>query len=164
MSWWNGPRVVYHGTDNLSATAIRHSGIDSASFRPRKDFGAGFYVTSVFHQAKQWANQRVRRTAAARNAEVLEYALDWDDVASLNHLVFVVDGQDYYDFVAFCRAGNVSHGRRQAYDVVYGPVSLWPQKLAIANCDQLLFSDPKGIPGFAFPSQSRSPPHQSKFF
>ena len=164
MPWQNGPLVVYHGTDNLSATAIRRSGIDRSKFRPKTDFGSGFYVTTVLHQAEQWANQRTRRTASAHNAEVLEYTLARDELASLDHLAFVVDSRDYYDLIAFCRAGNPSHGRQAAYDVVYGPVSLWPQQLAIANCDQILFSDPTRISGFTRPSRSQSPPNHSKFF
>ena len=151
MTWANGPITVYHGTDNMSAASIR-GGINPVYFRPRTDFGAGFYVTTVLHQAQQWANQRARRIGNAQ-AEVLEYHLDRSAVETQRHLAFNLDGTDYWDFVTFCRTGAANHGpaRSWPYDVVYGPVSLWPQQLVLANCDQLLLSDPNALgAGFRF--------------
>jgi hypothetical protein len=167
MPWMNGPVVVYHGTDNLSATRIRSSGILPAYFKSATDFGAGFYVTTVLHQAKQWANQKCRRTSGTQNAEVLEYQLPRNTIETLRHLSFITDSGDYYDFVAYCRGAAPNHGpvpRAAAYDVVYGLVSLWPQLLVLANCDQILFSDPSKVTEFATPSQSIRPPNLNKYF
>jgi Protein of unknown function (DUF3990) len=144
MPWSNGPIDVYHGTDSLSGNAIRLSGIDPNRFNTKTDFGKGFYVTTSRHQAEQWANQRCRPTAHL-NPEVLEYHLLRDVIESLNHLTFIMDTIDYHEFVEYCRPGQTNHGpfpRSTPYDVVYGPVRLWPQRIVLANCDQILFTDP----------------------
>ena len=58
------------------------------------------------------------------------------------------------------------HGasRVKSYAVVYGPVSLWPQRLVIADCDQILFSDPANVVGLAYPTASLTPPGGARFF
>jgi hypothetical protein len=173
MAWQNGELVVYHGTDNLSANTIRMSGINPAIPNTRTDFGKGFYVTTSLHQAQQWANQRCR-SKHGRNPEVLQYHLLRDAIEILTHLTFVVDTADYYDFTDYCRSGSPNHGpapRAIPYDVVYGPVRLWPQRLVLANCDQVLFSDPSKIKDpsglgrdFSRPSRSIRPPATNRFF
>lgn len=164
MTWTNGPITVYHGTDSVSAGSIR-AGINSAHFRPHTDFGAGFYVSTVLHQAQQWANQRARRTGNTR-AEVLEFELDRNAVEPLRHLTFNLDGNDYWDFVAYCRSGAPNHGPRrvQPYDIVYGPVSLWSQQLVLANCDQVLLSDPGALGADFHYRQAITPNASSRFF
>ena len=166
MAWVNGPLTVFHGTDNLSATSIRLHGINPGRFRRQTDFGIGFYVTTVQHQAEQWANQRCRRTPGTANAEVLEYSLSRAQIEALVHLCFTLDDGDFYEFVAYCRSGLGNHGptRMRPYDLVYGPVSLWPQLLAVADCDQILFSDPSKITGFSLPIRTLRPKSGSKFF
>lgn len=165
MAWDDQAATFYHGTDSLSATSIRLYGIDTSNFRRKSDFGAGFYVTTVVHQAEQWANRRCRKRAGT-TAEVLKYELERSSIETLRHLAFVVDDNDYYDFIAYCRSGAANHGpnRPSQYEVVLGPVSLWPQKLVLASCDQLLFSNPNGLKGFDKPVRSLSPAGGQRFF
>jgi hypothetical protein len=173
MPWSNGTITVYHGTDNLSANAIRASGLDPNRFNSKTDFGKGFYVTTSLHQAQQWANQRCRPTAHL-NPEVLEYQLLRDVIESLTHLAFIMDTIDYHEFVEYCRPGRANHGphpRSIPYDVVYGPVRLWPQRIVLANCDQILFTDPtklrdSGRRGrdFSRPVGTVRPPAPNRFF
>jgi hypothetical protein len=176
MAWANNPIVVYHGTDNLSAASIRISGLDPSCFKADTDFGAGFYVTPVLYQAEQWANQKIRKTTVPGilNAEVLEFALSRPMIESLSHITFITDTNDFHDLVDYCRNQNTNHGplpRSTPYAVVYGPVSLWPQRLAIADCEQILFSDPLSLRDpngtgldFQNPSQRITPPNGAKFF
>ncbi|MDL2408506.1 DUF3990 domain-containing protein [Rhizobium calliandrae] len=147
MPWPNITLTVYHGTDSLSGNNIRMNGILAQYFNPSSDFGAGFYVTTSLHQAKNWANERVRTIGGfGVNAEVLQYDLSRSAIETLEHLVFVTDTQDFHDLCAFCRGGGgVSHGRTAPYDAIYGPVSLSPQTLVIANCDQICFPNPANI-------------------
>lgn len=166
MAWSNGPLVVYHGTDHASAQSIRSSGIDPSRFRAKTDFGAGFYVTTTQHQAQQWANQRCRRMSSAQ-AEVLIYKVGRGTMETLRHLSFVIDDVSYYDFVAYCRSGATNHGplpRRRPYQIIYGPVSLWPQKLVIQGCDQISFTDPRGATEFQSPWRSLIPKSGQRFF
>ena len=175
MAWANNPIVVYQGTDNLSANSINISSLNPSSFNAATDFGPGFYVTPVLHQAQQWANQKVRRTPGVLNAEVLEYTLSRPMIEALPHITFITDTDDFHELVDYCRKGSPNHGpspRRAPYGVVYGPVSLWPQKLVIADCEQILFSDPLTLRDpdsatamdFRNPSQRIRPPNNAKFF
>ncbi len=121
--------------------------------RPRTDFGQGFYTTTSEHQARQWANQRCRRILAPRGsgptATVLRFAIDRDALADLHHLAFVRETADFWNLVHDCRLGFPPHqrtgSRQRAYDVVYGPVSLWQQTLVIADCDQISFHTARAL-------------------
>ena len=84
------------------------------------------------------------RTAAV----VLEFVLDRDQLAALEALCFLRETRDFWDFIHDCRGGFLSHGRtypRGPYDLVYGPVTLWPQRLTIHNCDQLGFHTARAL-------------------
>ncbi len=148
--WKNQPLKVYHGCDDVSANQIvpaggRH-GISLASGSPTTDFGQGFYTTTNVHQAEQWANRRfyIGQGRGAKSAAVVEFTIDRDTMADLEHMAFVREdfapNSDYWQLVAHCRSGN-NHARAGSgyYDVVYGPVSLYPQFLVIANADQISF-------------------------
>jgi uncharacterized protein DUF3990 len=155
----NPPLFVYHGTDDVSVGAVGLAvgtplplGVNPTLGRVFTDFGQGFYTTTWDHQARQWANARVLRTlapppAAGRNAIVLRFELDRDWLAGLESLVFVRPLLDFWNLVDDCRNGFPPHQRPprpprnppRAYDVVFGPVTLWPQRLLIQDCDQVSF-------------------------
>jgi Protein of unknown function (DUF3990) len=149
--WQNKDLVVYHGTDDLSVHASHLAAgaslamtVNLALCRPFTDFGQGFYVTTSLHQAKQWANSRALRrlapTGPVPNAIVISFRLSRDWLASLEALVFVRPTKDFWDLVEDCRNGFPPHQRSSgAYDVVYGPVTIWPQRLIIQDCDQISF-------------------------
>jgi len=150
-SWSNGRLTVYHGTDAVSANLPVPVAGQQAPFsvqlsqcRPATDFGRGFYTPTSIHQARQWANSKVRRVRRRNRTAglVLRFDLDRDRLAKLESLVFVRPIQDYWDFVTHCRSGGSVHGRRgstREYDVVYGLVTMWPSLLLIQDCDQISF-------------------------
>lgn len=144
MAWTNADLVVFHGTD-LGSLQRLQGGIALALCSPLTDFGQGFYTTTNVHQARQWANQRVRRLQGRPGpgpvALVVEYRIDRNALAGLRHLAFVTEGQDFFDLVTFCRGqGAPLHCCPPGgFDVVYGPVSLWPQTMVIKDCDQISF-------------------------
>lgn len=155
--WSNGPLTVFHGTDSVSlagygrlvqSTPLSGFTVAIARCRPNTDFGQGFYLTTYDHQARQWANVRVRRMRSPRGAPlhavVLSFSIDRDLLAAADTLAFVVATPDYWDLVQDCRLGFPPHrrpGGEQSYDVVYGPVSLWRQELVIHDCDQISIHD-----------------------
>jgi hypothetical protein len=156
--WNNGPLVVYHGTDSaalaaygslVSSSPLPAFKVDITLCRPNTDFGQGFYLTSHLHQARQWANSRVRLSrlrGSADQAVVLSFAIDRDLLASAEALAFVIPTTDYWELVHHCRTGLAPHrrsGTKQRYDIVYGPLSLWPRELIIHDCDQLSVHDQK---------------------
>jgi Protein of unknown function (DUF3990) len=158
--WGNPPLSVYHGTDNVSAVVGRATAAGAqlpflpnlALCRPFTDFGQGFYTTTSEHQAKQWANMRVLRASGRQSfAVVIRFELDRDWLASLDSLVFVRPIADFWRLVSDCRLGFPPHQRipphPAPYDVVYGPVTIWPQTLVIADCDQISFHTQKAVAG-----------------
>ena len=93
MPWTNGPLVLYHGCDHISADSImtpvlpNQHGIHLTQSRALTDFGRGFYTTTSLHQAKNWANSRCRRqihTASSWLATVLSFRVDRNRLAAGN--------------------------------------------------------------------------------
>jgi hypothetical protein len=154
MPWQNGPLTLYHGRDGISANNImtptspyRHS-ITLVYCRALADFGRGFYTTTNLHQARNWANDRCNRlqfVQPPRQPTVLRFDVDRNHMALLQTLCFVTEGltppnTDYWNLITYCRQGQGAHRLSgNNYDVVYGPVSLWPQTLVIKDCDQISF-------------------------
>ena len=163
MTWSNDPLVLYHGCDDTSAASIttpagnRPHGINVSHSRPLTDFGRGFYTTTSLHQAKNWANIRCKRLNGAPGqanalATILQFNVDRDALSKKELLTFVIEGQDFWDFVSYCRLGSgphrpVSAGRPAAtnYDIIFGPVSVWPQTLILSSCDQVSFHTPAAL-------------------
>lgn len=155
MAWNNGPVVLYHGCDNASAFGIISTGVDLTKCKPLADFGQGFYTTTNLVQAKNWANRRCRVMSVAPGkkaiATVIRFNVDRDQLALLEFLGFVTENSnaDYWDGVRTCRQNSPPSQHRRTgttnYDVVFGPVTLWPQTLVIKDCDQISFHTQRGI-------------------
>src|SRR5713226_5227848 len=136
MAWTNAALTLYHGTDEVSAQSIVR-GVSLASSRILTDFGTGFYTTTSWVQAKNWANDRCRTLARGRGGSVpvaaivpLDVARDvspMPDLATLDTLFFITEGSnpDFWDLVTQCRTtSGARHSRPSGgyYDVVCGPV------------------------------------------
>lgn len=157
MTWANDDMVLYHGCSDRSLRPANPNGISPGggahNISPsvgasRPDFGPGFYTTTWLHQARNWANMRVRRQRTGK-AVVLSMRLDRNHFANLQSLVFPSDRDKFYDFVAYCRAGSFPHAPRSRrngpYDVIAGPVTSSPQTLVIFQADQVSFHTAVGI-------------------
>jgi hypothetical protein len=154
--WKNDALVLYHGCTEHSLRPQNSTGMATGSAQHyisrtvggiRTEFGKGFYATTWSHQAKFWANRQARKLwvrakgISSPRAVVLRFEVSRDALADLECLVFTNEQSGgFWRFVSYCRGGNTPHGRtipgRSAYDVVYGPVSIWPQQLVIKDCDQ----------------------------
>ena len=67
---------------------------------------------------------------------------------------YVVEGaltSDFWRLVTTCRAGRI--GDPPPYDVVFGPVTLWPQTLILKDCDQISFHSLNAINALGAPSR-----------
>ena len=154
MSWTNGPLVLYHGTTDDAAAAISklsrtlpHS-INLDYCKPLKDFGRGFYLTTVLRQAESWADQKFERqpkSSEAACSAVIRFEVDREQLAPLLSLCFVTEStgpnSDYWNFVKHCRKGASTHllqGNKN-YDVVFGPVSVGRQRFIMKDADQVSF-------------------------
>jgi hypothetical protein len=154
------PMVVYHGTDDrLTGAPGLAPGSPLPGFRinlricrPNTDFGQGFYVTTSEHQARQWANTRcLRSPGRSIKALVVRFELDREWLASLASVAFVRPTTDFWDLVTDCRHGFAPHQRlppnNPPFDAIYGPVTLWPQRLVIQDCDQISFHTSRSAVG-----------------
>jgi Protein of unknown function (DUF3990) len=149
--WKNGPLELYHGTDTYHHPGSSTSGakfkylVDWSKLRDGTDFGKGFYTTTSVHQAREWANNGVRRVLAQHgtqsHAMVLMFRVDRNSLAGHDILGFVRATPDYYDLVNYCRNTALAHPRMHGkkYDIVFGPVSLGKQRLVIYDSDQVSF-------------------------
>jgi Protein of unknown function (DUF3990) len=153
MAWHNPDIVLYHGTTFSAAQNVQSIGIQSSYFKPRTDFGPGFYTTTNFVQATQMAKRRIA-LARVRNQSIqgaiLTYTVKRDDLAKLETLYFVrpeAGHKDLWDFIQECRKGTLTHRTQPNngsgyFDVVVGPVAQnwqFPPFACYPEFDQISF-------------------------
>jgi hypothetical protein len=107
---------VFHGSD----TAIEV--VDLTKCKPGKDFGRGFYVTSIFRQANAMAD----RVAKWNNTQPIVSEFDFEEYAfedtDLQALRFDGYNEDWLDFIILNR-NNLSNKPAHNFDIVEGPVA-----------------------------------------
>jgi hypothetical protein len=142
--WHNHPLILYHGTLASDVASIL-AGVSVERGQPRRDFGRGFYTTTLERQAWAWARERAARRAGRRaQPAVVQFRVPRDALAQLETLYFVrgdPDAADYWAFVDHCRQDRGAHRPDGSwYDVVAGPVTLyWDERILIAGADQIGF-------------------------
>ena len=105
--------ILYHGS-NIE--------VKEPKLIPSKrllDFGAGFYLTCDFEQAKKWA----LRTANNRETgvpTVSVFEVDENEFKSLNMLCFNTPDKEWLRYISANRTGRQVD---KEYDVVIGPVA-----------------------------------------
>ena len=104
---------VYHGSiEEVRKTEIR---------QPNRslDYGAGFYTTTSYEQAKRWVERRMKDKGVAVGY-VNIYELDEKLVKNMKSLFFEKPTEEWVSFVMRNRTErNFIHD----YDIVYGPVA-----------------------------------------
>lgn len=146
--WSNSVLRLYHGTTRDHARAIAEGGASVTRGRAARDFGSGFYTTTLERQARSWAYEVARDRMSP--AAVVRFDVDREAFASLATLAFVrgdFDANDFWSFVVHCRIGGRGHARfaraDTLYDVVIGPVAaFWTQRSTIWGSDQISFHTP----------------------
>lgn len=103
--------ILYHGTNTS------FSKIDLMLSRDKRDFGKGFYTTTIFEQAEHWAkNQFIRYGGDGSIVKVFDFDLENE----LSVLTFDSMNIAWLEFVKENRTnGGITHG----YDIVRGPVA-----------------------------------------
>ena len=87
--------ILYHGgAEEITQPDLLHS-------RRAVDFGAGFYVTPIYDQARRWSEKRKRRMGTA---VVSRYEFDESAAAYLKVLRFESYSEAWLDFIVRCRA------------------------------------------------------------
>lgn len=103
--------IVYHGT------AFDFENIDLNKLKNRRDFGKGFYTTTIQAQAEAWAkNIALRNNSSTAYVYVYEFTF----AEELNFKVFDGLTAEWLEFIKDNRTlGDVQH----SFDVVVGPVA-----------------------------------------
>ena len=103
--------TVFHG----SICEVRTP--DLSRSKKNIDFGPGFYVTTIRHQAERWAKRKAARLGG--EAVVTEFNM-LDDWSAYRVKTFPVASVEWLDFVCACRKGGSDYCK---YDVISGPVA-----------------------------------------
>lgn len=82
------------------------------------DYGSGFYTTTDYNQAEQWAKRRINEKH--RIAYVNIYDADVETIRNGNTLWFDSPTEEWVDFVYSNRNNSFFE---HSYDYVYGPVA-----------------------------------------
>ena len=104
---------VYHGGTEI----IDFPKIDVG--RPKLDFGPGFYLTSLYVQAKEWA----MKIGDERNVRPIINKYEFNKDKSLNkfrYLIFAEYDESWLQFVCDCRLGKTDYSY---YDIIEGGVA-----------------------------------------
>lgn len=105
--------ILYHGS-NLT--------VEKPCLIPAKrllDFGAAFYLTSDFEQARKWSMHTVKIRETG-NAIVSVFEFDCMALSKLRILKFDSPDLDWLHFVAANRTGKVVNDQ---FDLIIGPVA-----------------------------------------
>lgn len=103
---------LYHGSNLVVFRPLASAG------RPMLDFGQGFYLTSYFSQAKNWAQRKALRSGGSPIINVFEMTAPSD--GGLRILRFEHNDAEWVDFVCNCRKGDQTF---RSYDVIVGGVA-----------------------------------------
>jgi hypothetical protein len=139
--------LLYHGTTDAHVYDVL-DGIDETIGNPLKDFGRGFYTTTRFDKAIDWAALQAARSG--REPAIIEFSLSRENLTALDCLFFIradKHAYDYWHFVQWCRSTG-SHNRLNAkwYDLVAGPITGdWKKQTTIPNSDQFSFHTVRGV-------------------
>lgn len=82
------------------------------------DYGAGFYTTTSFEQAKKWVMRKLDKNQVSGFVNVYE----WDENSKneLNYIHYAEPNEDWVDFV---HNNRTNRGFHHDHDIVYGPVA-----------------------------------------
>ena len=101
--------ILYHGSNMI----IEHIDLDKS--KPNKDFGKGFYLTSLYDQAVKYAQRFKRRK---KQAWLSTYNLDFEP-EDWKILQFDSYNREWLRFVSKCRSGQDDSD----YDIVIGGIA-----------------------------------------
>ena len=113
--------ILFHGSN------LEVSRIDLLKCGKYKDFGQGFYLTSIKQQAIDWAKKVTRRFETGK-AVLNIYEFD-NNVNDLNYIVFTEPNKEWASFIMNNRNKNITNHKDRLsnqdnkYDFVHGLVA-----------------------------------------
>lgn len=105
--------ILYHGTN------VQFDGIDLSKCRPNKDFGKGFYLTTIESQAIEMAQ---RRCNFDEGGSPIVQKYEWDENTNdLQALLFEGISVEWAEFIVKNR--DRKQQESHSYDLVIGPIA-----------------------------------------
>lgn len=130
--------TLYHGTDCLFGEVDIEK---SANYR---DFGKGFYTTTIAAQAESWARSKKLRNGS-QTAYVYVYTIE--SIDNLNVRKFEGLSKEWLEMIRLNRrCGGVQH----AFDVVMGPVANDDTRVTVARYMQGVYTAEEAIRRLAY--------------
>jgi len=103
--------ILFHGSNcEFEAISLEKS-------KNNRDFGKGFYTTTLKKQAKEWAEVLFLRT---QKGSAFLYEFEFQDFNDLNVKTF---SEYTLEWLSFVKENRVYGGTQHNYDVVKGPVA-----------------------------------------
>ncbi|MBP5640824.1 MAG: DUF3990 domain-containing protein [Victivallales bacterium] len=116
--------ILYHGSN----TSIDE--IDLEKCRPNKDFGQGFYTTSIFDQALKMARRVAKRFGGTPCVTSFQFDENILSSSDLSIKRFITPDVNWAMFVMHNRSGGINPNSEYTdnnldgrYDIVIGPVA-----------------------------------------
>ena len=106
---------LYHGTN------VHFLAIDLAKSMPFKDFGSGFYLTTIYDQAKKFAESKVRSFGGKIFVQAYDFNETYLNDGLLSVLRFENPSQEWAEFIFKNRNPHLNF--KHSYDIVVGPVA-----------------------------------------
>jgi hypothetical protein len=103
--------ILYHGTN------CDFSSVDLSKSKDRRDFGRGFYLTTLQNQAKDWAEVLFVRFGGDG---VFVYEFEFEAKKDLNIKQFNGISEDWLNFI---RDNRIGGGTQHNFDIVRGAVA-----------------------------------------
>jgi len=113
--------ILFHGSN------VEVSSIDLSRCGKYKDFGQGFYLTSLKQQAFEWAKKITKRLGIGK-ATLNMYEFD-NDLNNLNHKIFTEPNEEWATFIINNRNRDFTNNNDELsnhdnkYDFVHGLVA-----------------------------------------
>lgn len=107
--------ILYHGT-NMDFEVVNLS-----KSSPYKDFGRGFYLTDLKHQAEEMASKKVSLFKGSPVVQAYEFDENMLSSPDLKVLLFQSATREWAEFIFNNRSRSVNF--HHDYDIVYGPIA-----------------------------------------
>ena len=124
--------ILYHGSNQDFGY------VDLFKSKSRRDFGKGFYTTTIREQALQWGYNMFTRFGGGG---IFLYEFDFSPSADLKSKLFMNICDEWFDFIISNRLSDVL---QHEFDFVQGPVANDKTVLTITGFIDGLFSREEG--------------------
>lgn len=135
------PQFLYHGTTSQYIYLKDTSKIDFNYGDEFSDFGQGFYLTSIYEQALNWARFKVKLNSRFTTNKIIhpiiiKYKLDVESMLqNCDGIVLAEPNEKWAEFIYNNRVKSIKsisefHNKDKRYDYIYGHLA--DGKLAIA--------------------------------